>query len=153
LSAAKASGDRESTEETTVNGLLAVHPLMDEGLYGGPTDELCSAVDHLMLMLGSEDIADVVADAVAAGRTSLDHAEIYLGVATWSGIEKGASMQHTLDSWLRDGDDVIRIHLALHSEYYPLGGAAEMVAVLTDVAERFPQFQQRCAELIACRPR
>lgn len=143
----------ESTKEAAFDRLLAVRPLMEEGPYGGPTDELCSAIENLMVVLGSEDIADLVADAVSAGRTSLDEADIYLGVAAWSGTENGASMQRTLESWLRDSHDVGRIHLALYSEYYPFRDADEMVAVLSDVAQRFPQFRERCAELIATRPR
>lgn len=143
----------ESTEKAEFDRLLAVCPPIKAGHYGGLADELCAAIENLMVVLGSEDIADLVADAVAAGRASLDDAEEYLGVAVWSGAENGASMLRTLESWLRDSDDVVRIHLALHSECYPFRDPEEMVAVLSDVAQRFPQFQERCAELIATRPR
>ncbi|MEV0404804.1 hypothetical protein [Actinoallomurus sp. NPDC050550] len=143
----------ESAQEAALGRLLAVRPLMEEGPYGGPTDGLCAAIENLMVVLGSEDIADLVADAVVAGRTSLDDADIYLGVAAWSGTENGASMQRTLESWLRDGEDVVRVHLALHSECYPFRDANEMVSVLSDLAQRLPQFRERYAELIASRSR
>lgn len=146
---AEAARRAPMTPQDALARLLAVRPLMD----GGPTDALCAAIDDLMAALDSEDIAGIVADAVARGLTTLAHAEYYLGVATWSGTENGASMQRTLEAWLRAGDDPLRVHLALHAEVYPFPDAVEMAAVLAEVARRLPRFRERCAELIARRPR
>ncbi|MGW6217996.1 hypothetical protein [Streptomyces sp. NPDC055109] len=117
-----------------------------------PPAEVYEAVEGVMAALGSDDIADVVAEGVAAGRISMQQAQAYIGVAVWSGVDNGNSMRRTLDGWLQSMDDAMRVALALHSDIYPLPTRAEMASVLKRVGERFPEHRPTCQYLTAIRP-
>jgi hypothetical protein len=75
-----------------------------------------------------------------------------LNLAVWSGTGNGASMQLTLDGWVRRADDAVRQRIALHQESYPLPKATEMTARLTEIALRFPEHRAVCERYVAERP-
>ncbi|MEJ8645601.1 hypothetical protein WKI68_39105 [Streptomyces sp. MS1.HAVA.3] len=64
-------------------------------------DELFDAVDDLIDCHGADDVAEIVAEAVFAGRATVEQAFVFLNVAAWSGTGDGAPMSHTLDNWVR----------------------------------------------------
>ncbi|MBP0454251.1 hypothetical protein J5Y04_32660 [Kitasatospora sp. RG8] len=114
-------------------------------------DEVFDAVNDLIEAYGADDIAEIVARAVHAGQATVGQATTLLNVAAWSGTDNGASMKLTLDDWVRRADDTVRLSMALHHEVYLLPTAAEMTAVLTDVAARFPEHRAICQDRIAGR--
>ncbi|MGF1428649.1 hypothetical protein [Kitasatospora sp. LaBMicrA B282] len=134
--------------------LLAVPVLQDAALTEEEIDfpeEVFDAVEEMITANGSDDIAPIIAAAVAAGRIPPVRAADVLDIASWSGTDNGAAMQRTLDDWLRQADDPVRVYLALHTEVYPLPTAAEMRAVLTVVAARHPEYRAVCERMIASR--
>ncbi|MFD4143010.1 hypothetical protein [Streptomyces sp. NPDC058572] len=114
-------------------------------------DELFDAVDGLIDAYGADDIAEIVAEAVLAGQMTQEQAIAALNVAVWSGTDNGASMQLTLDGWVRRADDAVRLRIALHHDSYPLPTAAEMTARLTEIALRFPEHRAVCERYVAGR--
>ncbi|MFB6557858.1 hypothetical protein ACFCYH_02930 [Streptomyces sp. NPDC056400] len=115
-------------------------------------DELFDRVDDLIDAYGGDDIAGIVAEAVVAGRATLQQAIVFLNVAAWSGTDNGASMTRTLDEWVEQADDTLRLGIALHHEYYPLATRTEMLEKLAEVALRFPEHRAICERHIADRP-
>ncbi|WP_418955790.1 hypothetical protein [Streptomyces tritici] len=114
-------------------------------------DEVHDAVDALIEAYGADDIAELVAGAVDAGRLTVRQATTVLGVATWSGTDNGASLFRTLDAWVRRADDTGRLYMALHQPAWPLPTRAEMNAKLTEIAARYPEHREICARKIATR--
>ncbi len=114
-------------------------------------DALFDAVDALIEAYGADDVAEIVALAVHAGRATPGQAATFLNVAAWSGTDNGASMTRTLTDWVRRADDTVRLHLALHHEVYLLPTAEEMKTALTAIAARYPEHRARCETLIAGR--
>lgn len=137
------------TWEAALDRLCAVR--LPEDASAELPDELFDAVEDLIVAYGADDIAEIVAQAVDAGRATVRQATMFLNVAQWSGTDNGASMQHTLDDWLRRAQDTVRLHLALHQGVFPLPTAVEMKAVLTEIADRYPEHRTICAHLIAAR--
>ncbi|MFD4245702.1 hypothetical protein ACFWP3_29530 [Streptomyces sp. NPDC058525] len=115
-------------------------------------DELFDRVDDLIDAYGADDIAEIVAEAVEAGRASAEQAIVFLNVAAWSGTDNGASMTRTLDRWVRKADDPVCLGIALHHEYYPLPTRDEMSVKLAEIALRFPEHRAVCESRVADRP-
>ncbi|WP_344446430.1 hypothetical protein [Kitasatospora nipponensis] len=115
-------------------------------------DELFDAVDDLIEAYGADDIAEIVFQAVAAGRATAGQAVVFLNVAVWSGTDNGSSMKRTLDTWVREASDTVRLQIALHHEAYPLPTRAEMIAKLVEIAFGFPEHRAICERHIAERP-
>ncbi|MFF8670135.1 hypothetical protein [Streptomyces sp. NPDC015242] len=135
--------------EAALKQLCAVNVPEDESAR--PPDELFDAVDDLIDAYGADDIAEIVAKAVTTGRVSVREATTFLGIAQWSGTDNGASLRHTLDDWVRRADDTVRLHMALHQEFWPLPTAVEMNAKLTEIIARYPEHQAICTHKIATR--
>ncbi|MFD7912839.1 hypothetical protein ACFV30_19305 [Streptomyces sp. NPDC059752] len=114
-------------------------------------DELFDRVDDLLDAYGADDVAEIVAEAVEAGQASVEQAIVFLNAAAWSGTDNGASMNSTLDTWVRKADDAVRLGIALHHEYYPLPTRAEMATKLAEIARRFPEYRAICERHIAGR--
>jgi hypothetical protein len=139
------------SREAALERLCAVR-IPDEGAAACPPDEIFDAVQDLIDACGTDDIAEVVAGAVDAGRATLLQAITFLDVAVWSGTDNGTAMKLTTDEWVRRADDPVRLHIALHHETYPLPTAAQMKTRLTEIAARFPEHRAICERLIATRP-
>jgi hypothetical protein len=62
-------------------------------------------------------------------------------------------MIRTVESWMC-GDNPRKISYALAVDYvFPFRDSQQMIAVLTDVKSRWPEFSERCDELISRRKR
>lgn len=138
------------TWEAALTRLCAVQVPDDESAE--LPDELFDAVDGLIDAYGADDIAEIVAQAVDSGRVTVRQATTFLHVAQWSGTDNGASMQHTLDNWLRRADGTVRLQMALHQGIFPLPTAVEMNTALTEIAARYPEHRAICEHMIAARP-
>ncbi|MEU6878844.1 hypothetical protein [Streptomyces sp. NPDC046712] len=109
-------------------------------------------MDDLIEAYGADDIAEIVAQAVATGRVAVREATTFLGVAQWSGTDNGTSLRRTLDDWVRRADDTARLHMALHQDVWPLPTTVEKNAKLTEIIARYPEHQAICTHMIATRP-
>ncbi|WP_222723626.1 hypothetical protein, partial [Streptomyces sp. MS191] len=119
---------------------------------GGHSRELHEAVEELIAAHGSDDVGDLVADAVAAGRIDRERGAALLNVAAWSGTDNGTALGRTLTGWLRAGDDAVRVHLALHHETFPFPTRGEMLARLPGLANRFAEHRALVERSLAGRP-
>jgi hypothetical protein len=108
-------------------------------------------VEALFEAVGGEDISGAVAEAVRGGILSLLNGGTVIGVASWSGNENGASAQSTLEKWLRGSEDPVEVGLALAQNVLPFVEDEECFRVLESASRRFPQYSDRCAELIRWR--
>ncbi|MFE2362582.1 hypothetical protein [Streptomyces virginiae] len=124
----------------------------EAGLCGAHLEQVIDRVDDLLDAHDADDVAEIVAGAVDAGQASVEQAIVFLNVAVWSGTDKGASTKATLDGWVRQADDAVRLGIALHHECYPLPTRAEMDARLSEIALRFPEHRAVCERHIADRP-
>lgn len=114
-------------------------------------DAASEALDRLFAALGTEDVGELLAQAVERGALSEDQAAYALGVAPWCGGTNGAELQPRLERWLEEAADPLRIGLALAQPTFPFRDAGRMAEVLRTVTARHPQFSARCGELIASR--
>ncbi|MBM3992638.1 MAG: hypothetical protein FJ303_00550 [Planctomycetes bacterium] len=74
-------------------------------------------------------------------------------ILSWTCIENGindngAAISRTIEGWLQENDDTRRIQIALNLEVYPFIDQKEMEMTLDEVANRHPQFRDRCKDLI-----
>ncbi|MGW6875780.1 hypothetical protein ACWGHA_25970 [Streptomyces xanthophaeus] len=60
------------------------------------SNALFDAVDALIETYGADEVAEIVALAVHAGRATPGQAATFLNVAAWSGTDNGASSCETL---------------------------------------------------------
>ncbi|WP_246040838.1 macro domain-containing protein [Streptomyces cadmiisoli] len=119
---------------------------------GGHPWELHEAVEELIAAHGSDDVGEPVAEAVAAGRADRARGADLLNIAAWSGTDNGTALGRTLTTWLRAGDDPVRVHLALHHEAYPFPTRGEMLLRLPGLADRFPEHRALVERRLAARP-
>jgi hypothetical protein len=108
-------------------------------------------IDALFSALQSEDIGDLVANAVHTGNLSSEQAERILSVSVWCGSENGAPLHRAIERWLEEASDPVRVRLALAQATFPFRDRQRMEAVLTRVAARYPQFADEIRAMIARR--
>lgn len=107
--------------------------------------------DCLLLLfekLGTEDVGEVVASAVHDGLITQLQGGDFLGIATWSGSTNGAQLRPTTERWLEEGNDPIRIGLALALDTFPFLEGEKMNAVLSRIARKYPQYSAICRRKI-----
>jgi hypothetical protein len=102
----------------------------------------------LFQKLGSEDIGNIVANAVTSGILSLEQGYKFLGISMWGGSTNGAQLHSTLEKWLEEGNDPIRIGLALSQGIFPFSDIKKMNKVLSEITNRHPQFSNIINEKI-----
>jgi hypothetical protein len=105
-------------------------------------------VEELFRELGNEDIGETIAEAVERKALTEDQGRWFLGVAVWSGETNGADLQPTIERWLEEAQDSVRLRLALDQGVFPFRSLAEMTRVLTRITSRYPQHAERCKQLI-----
>lgn len=139
-----------TTEITALVEQLSDQPL-DPKDPSYSVDDVAAVVEQIFHALGSEDIAAVIEHAVKAGSLSPAEGALVLGVGQWSGNEGGRSQIATLHRWLREGDDAVRIALAIEQDWFPFATTDEMEGALSVIESRFPQFKSRCREIVRAR--
>lgn len=71
----------------------------------------------------------------------------FLDSWSWLIDDNGLEIQEVIERWLQ-GDDEMRVELALSVETVPFKTKAERELVLRRLAERWPRFSGRCERLI-----
>jgi hypothetical protein len=103
---------------------------------------------ELFKLLKTEDIGELVAKAVEDDLLTQAQGGEILGIAVWSGETNGAELQLTIERWLEEAKNPIRVGLALSLGIFPFISGAQMNEVLQRVADRFPQYAQQCRDMI-----
>jgi hypothetical protein len=126
-----------------IGRLVAGHERVTVDLDGIPR-----SIDDLFEALQSEDIGEPVARAVEEGLLTQVQAGDLLNIALWSGESNGAELRPTIERWLEEASDPIRVGVALEHETYPFRTLEAMFAVLSRVSGLYPQYAARIGQLI-----
>jgi hypothetical protein len=105
-------------------------------------------IEALFQELNTEDLGDLVADAVTYKVFSQKQGNKFLNVSVWGGQTNGAELHTTLEKWLEQGNDPVRIELALAQSTFPFLTKEKMSDVLRIIAKRYPQFANTVNEMI-----
>lgn len=109
-------------------------------------------VKRLLAEFGEADLAERLYAAIPSDCPWEVVADLF-SLLEWSTSDNGSALQRAAEGWLRTGDDLRRIRVALHLDVYPFLDRAEMEEVLQGVAVRYPAVAERCSELIESRRR
>jgi hypothetical protein len=109
-------------------------------------------VDRLLAEFGEADLAERLY-AVIPSECPWEVIADLFGILVWSTSDNGAALSRAAEGWLRAGEDLRRIRVALHLDSYPFLDRSEMEQVLKDVASKHPEVAARCDELIGSRRR
>lgn len=107
------------------------------------------AVLHLLRYCGEGDhlVSSLWAD-LPEGSLREDVADL-LGLLVWRTNDNGAAIMRTLERWIRECSDELKIWVAVHQEAYPFIAHADRINHLVEVAKRFPSLAPRCEAMIA----
>lgn len=123
---------------------LAHHVPSDDADVAATSD----CIGELFREHGNEDIGEIIAEAIEHKVLTAEQGRWFLGVATWSGETNGADLQPTIERWLEEAQDSLRIGLSIGQCVFPFRSLAEMTRVLARVISRHPQHAARCRQLI-----
>lgn len=101
-------------------------------------------IESLFEVMGHEDPCEVMATAIEQGLLTQAQGRAYLGMAVWCGWTNGGQIFPTMERWLEEGANLIRVDLALDASFIPFRDQEERKVVLSRVMERFPQFVDIC---------
>lgn len=73
------------------------------------------------------------------------------GILTWSTSDNGTALGRKTEEWLRSGEDLRRVQVALHLDAYPFLDRSEMERVLNQIAVRHPEVAEVCKNLVDSR--
>jgi hypothetical protein len=119
---------------------------------GGQFGRSFALVDRLLAEFGEANLAERLYAAIPSACPWEVVADLF-GILQWSTCDNGAALDRAAEGWLRTGEDLRRVRVALHLDSYPFRERSEMERVLRDVAARHPEVAARCDELIASRRR
>lgn len=112
-----------------------------------PLGDIWDVMSTIFNELGHEDAADLLADAVHAGRLTREQAAEALNYGNWAGeLQPIRTCSPTLDRWVLEGDDPVRVFVALRHETYRLDAGIQWLNVLTDLKKRWPELASLCDE-------
>lgn len=108
-----------------------------------------SAVLHLLRDYGEGDhlVSNLWAD-LPDGCPREDVADL-LALWSWRTNDNGAAIMRTLERWIRDCSDEMKVWVALHQEAYPFVAHSDRINHLAKVAKKFPLLAPRCEAMIA----
>ena len=110
------------------------------------------SLEELLREYGEVDLADRLASEIPP-ELPWELVVDLLDILVLTTSDNGAALQRAAEGWLKAGDDLRRIRMALHLEVYPFLDRSEMEEVLSGLAARYPEFAVRCRELIESRRR
>jgi len=119
---------------------------------GGRFDRSFDLVDRLLAEFGEADMAERLYAAIPS-ECPWEVVSDLFGILLWSTSDNGAALSRVTEGWLRVGEDLRRVRVALHLDSYPFGDRSEMEQVLRQVAAKQPDVAARCEELIESRRR
>jgi len=124
--------------------LKQVAALRLSGFHGDDT-----AVRHLLKEYGEDQgLADKLWFDLPAGFQREDVADL-LALWSWQTSDNGAAIMRSIESWVHDCADGVKVWVALHQDAYPFVAHASRIAHLGRVASAFPSLEPRCNEMIA----
>src|SRR5437588_4602834 len=100
---------------------------------------LSDSINRLFQSSGTEDISSIVEQMVRQQQITIDEGSNILRVAVWSGSENGERLLKSLDNWLREASDSIRVTLAMGQDTYPFHDPKEMQTALAKISKKFPE--------------
>ncbi len=109
---------------------------------------ISDSIEALFREIGSEDPGEIIAYAVSRGLLTQEQGNKVLQVAMWSGQTNGKELNVTLEKWLEEGTNPIKIELALAPSVFPFSTQTKMADVLTSIARRFPHLAPPIHEMI-----
>lgn len=130
--------------------LLAETLATIEAERGGRFDRSFALAARLLAEFGEADLAERLCAAIPSEWPWEVVADLF-GILQWSTSDNGAAISRAAERWLRGGEDLRRIRVALHLDAYPFLDRLEMERVLREVAARHPEVAARCDELIEAR--
>ena len=134
-----------SGDEANILSQMALFEVDDDRLDIEGISEL---IEALFQKLGSEDVGNIVANAVNSRIFSLEQGRKFLEISMWSGSTNGAQLNSTLEMWLEEGNDPVRIDLALHQGIFPFSDKEKMSGFFSKIKNRYPQFSDFINEKI-----
>lgn len=72
-----------------------------------------------------------------------------LALWSWRTNDNGAAITRTLEGWIRECSDELKVWVALHQDAFPFVAHADRISHLATVAQTFPSLAPRCEALIA----
>jgi hypothetical protein len=123
-----------------------------EAERGTRFDRSFALVDRLLAEFGEGDLADRLYAAIPNECPWEVVADLF-GILQWSTSDNGAALGKATDNWLRAGEGLRRMRIALHLDSYPFSGRSEMEQVLKAVSVRHPEVAARCDALMETRRR
>lgn|GEM_PF-3686692 len=105
-------------------------------------------LERLFAQMGTEDVGELIAGAIDGDLLMPAQGRQFLGIAIWSGQTNGAQLQPTLERWLEEASDSVRVDLALAQSIFPFSSLEHMTAVLLRVGERYPAYLARCNQIV-----
>ena len=109
---------------------------------------LSDALGRLIAEVGNDELPDRIATLIGNGIFTPTEGSLLIDVASYSTDDEGSRIRRVLEQWLEAGANEARIALALSPGTIPFRSRARRVAVLTAIAQQFPQFANRCQHLI-----
>jgi hypothetical protein len=117
---------------------------------GGQFDRSFALVDRLLAEFGEGDLAERLYAAIPVDCPWEVVADLF-AILIWSTSDNGTAICRATEGWLRAGENLRRMRVALHMDTYPFLERAEMERVLRGVAARHPEVAPKCDELIEAR--
>ena len=144
---------RDPLSDPEVRALVEKMAQLRFGPHGATTDVegISDCLEALFAKLGTEDVGELVASAIASGLLTQAQGGASLVIAAWSGRTNGGQLRPTIERWLEEGQDPIRVGLALAQDTFPFSDLERMTQVLSRIASRHPQYAAACRGLIARR--
>lgn len=106
--------------------------------------------DEVIRQFGEQDLANRVYAAIPLDVPWEDVAYLF-AIFIWSTSDNGHALTETTQQWLREGDEVRKMLIALNLDVYPFLEEREMVDVLTKIQDKSPELRIHCLNLIRWR--
>lgn len=112
---------------------------------------ISDCIEEIFKELNTEDIGDLIADAVHDKLITQAQGEAFLNVSVWSGCTNGGHLQIAIEKWLEQANDPVRIQLALAQGAFPFRSLETMAEKLLLIEDHYPQFSVKINEIIQSR--
>lgn len=112
--------------------------------------ETFDQADEVIRQFGEQDLASRVYDAIPLD-VPWENVAYLFAIFIWSTSDNGHALTETTNQWLKDGEDIRRMLIALNLDTYPFIDEQEMVDVLTKIQDKSPELRFHCQRLIKSR--
>ncbi|HCE7942323.1 hypothetical protein [Pseudomonas aeruginosa] len=109
-----------------------------------------AAVHDVVSVFGEHDLANRLFAELPRTVPEELVAELF-NLLAWQTNDNGAAMAREVETWLREGQDVRKLTIAMGLDVYPFPDAQEMYQVLSTLASSTPEVAARCQILITSR--